>query len=183
MDRRTMIGGVIAAAVALPVVLDADEQADRTAWWERSKKYTLAIAEAMPADGYSYAPFGNGAADGVRSGDGARTFGQLMQHIGQAEGFYLGRLGKSGMPPAAPQNDTTKAATTRYLTELFDWSIGVKQVTAADLAKSFPGPGGRGAAMSGLDLLLNAMVHTAHTRGYSDMYLRNKGVKPPTYQV
>lgn len=27
------------------------------------------------------------------------------------------------------------------------------------------------------------MVHTAHTRGYSDMYLRNKGVKPPTYQV
>jgi hypothetical protein len=37
--------------------------------------------------------------------------------------------------------------------------------------------------MSGLDLLLNAMVHTAHTRGYSDMYLRNKGVKPPTYQV
>jgi hypothetical protein len=26
-------------------------------------------------------------------------------------------------------------------------------------------------------------VHTAHTRGYSDMYLRNKGVKPPTYAV
>jgi hypothetical protein len=33
------------------------------------------------------------------------------------------------------------------------------------------------------DALLNAMVHTAHTRGYSDMYLRNNGVKPPTYQV
>jgi hypothetical protein len=44
-------------------------------------------------------------------------------------------------------------------------------------------PGGRGPAMTGLDVLLNAMVHTAHTRGYSDMYLRNKGVKPPTYQV
>ena len=37
--------------------------------------------------------------------------------------------------------------------------------------------------MTGLDALLNAMVHTAHTRGYSDMYLRNKGIKPPTYQV
>jgi hypothetical protein len=37
--------------------------------------------------------------------------------------------------------------------------------------------------MTGLDLLLNAMVHTGHTRGYSDMYLRNKGVKPPTYSV
>ena len=184
MDRRAMIGGMMAAMAAAPAVLSADEQADWVAWWERSKTYTMAIAEAMPADGYSYAPFGNGAAEGVRSGDGARTFGQVMQHIGQAEGFYLGRLGKGGMPPAAPQNDTSKAATTKYLNELLDWSIGVvKQVTPADLAKSFPGPGGRGAAMSGLDLLLNAMVHTAHTRGYSDMYLRNKGVKPPTYQV
>jgi uncharacterized damage-inducible protein DinB len=181
MDRRTMIGSVMAAAVAAPAVLRADELTDWAAWWERSKKYTLAIAEAMPPADYNYAPFGNGTADGVRSGDGARTFGQLMQHIGQAEGFYLGRLGK-GTAPAAPQGDTGKAATTKYLNELFDWSIGVvKQLTAADLTKSFPG--GRGPAMSGLDLLLNAMVHTAHTRGYSDMYLRGKGVKPPTYQV
>ena len=65
---------------------------------------------------------------------------------------------------------------------LFDWSIGVvKQLTPADL--SAPVAGGRGPAMTGLDLLLNAMVHTAHTRGYSDMYLRNKGVRPPTYTV
>jgi len=181
MDRRMMIGGMMAAAVAAPAVLRADELGDWAAWWERSKRYTLQIAEAMPAADYNFAPFGSGAADGVRSGDGARTFGQLMQHIGQAEGFYLGRLGK-GTPPAAPQNDASKAATTKYLNEVFDWSIGVvKQLTPADLTKSFGG--GRGAAMSGLDLLLNAIVHTAHTRGYSDMYLRNKGVKPPTYQV
>jgi uncharacterized damage-inducible protein DinB len=182
MDRRTMIGGVVAAAVGAPALLRADELSDWAAWWERSKRYTLQIAEAMPPADYSFAPFGTGAADAVRSGDGARTFGQVMQHIGQAEGFYLGRLGKGGMPPAVPQNDTSKAATVKYLNELFDWSIAVvKQLTPADLTKSFPG--GRGPAMTGLDLLLNAMVHTAHTRGYSDMYLRNKGVKPPTYTV
>ncbi len=181
MDRRTVIGGMMAAAVAAPAVLRADELTDWAAWWERSKRYTLAIAEAMPPADYNYAPFGNGTADGVRSGDGARTFGQLMQHIGQAEGFYLGRLGK-GTPPSIPQGDTSKAGTVKYLNELFDWSISaVKQLTPADLSKSFPG--GRGPAMSGLDLLLNALVHTAHTRGYSDMYLRNKGIKPPTYQV
>ena len=182
MDRRTMIGGMVAAAVTAPVVLRADELTDWAAWWERSKRYTLQIAEAMPAGDYNFAPFGNGSAEAVRSGDGARTFAQVMQHIGQAEGFYLGRLGKGGPPPAAPQNDTSKAATVKYLTEQFDWSIGVvKQLTQADLTKSFGG--GWGPAMSVLDLLLNAMVHTAHTRGYSDMYLRNKGVKPPTYQV
>ena len=42
---------------------------------------------------------------------------------------------------------------------------------------------GKGPAMTGLDLLYQAMVHTAHTRGYAEMFLRNKGVAPPTYDV
>ena len=180
MNRRTMMGGMV-AAMAIPAGLQAQGIGGWSAWWERSKRYTLQIAEAMPAGDYNFAPFGTGAPEGLKSGDGARTFGQVMQHIGQGEGVYLGRLGK-GTAPAAPQNDTSKEATINYLNTLFDWSIGVvKQLTPADLARTYPG--GRGAAMTGLDLLLNAMVHTAHTRGYSDMYLRNKGVKPPTYQV
>ena len=179
MNRRTMIGGMM-AAVAAPSALQAQGVDAWVGWWERSKRYTLQIAEAMPAADYTYVPFGTGAAEGIKSGDGARTFGQLMQHIGQAEGFYLGRLGK-GTAPQPPQ-DTGKAATIAYLNQLFDWSIGVvRQLTPADLSQTFPG--GRGPATTGLDLLLNAMVHTAHTRGYSDMYLRNKGVRPPTYQV
>ena len=28
-----------------------------------------------------------------------------------------------------------------------------------------------------------AMIHTAHTRGYAEMFLRNKSVVPPTYDV
>jgi DinB family protein len=181
MNRRQVICGMVATTIAAPLTLQADEVTTWTAWWERSKKYTLAIAEAMPPADYNFAPFGRGAGDGVRSGDGARTFGEVMQHIGQAEGFYLGRFGK-GTVPAPPQNDTTKTATVKYLNEVFDWAIGVvRQLTSADLNN--PVSGGRGPAMTGLDLLLNAMVHTAHTRGYSDMYLRNKGVKPPTYQV
>jgi hypothetical protein len=103
---------MVAAAVAAPLVLQADEVSDWAGWWERSKKYTLAIADAMPADDYNFAPFGAAVADAVRSGDGARTFAQVMQHIGQAVGFYLGRFGK-GTPPAAPQNDTTKATTVK----------------------------------------------------------------------
>jgi uncharacterized damage-inducible protein DinB len=166
-----MIGGMM-AAMATPAMLQGQAQGigGWAAWWERSKRFTLQIAEAMPPADYNYAPFG------------ARTFGQLMQHIGQAEGFYLGRFGKGGAAPQPPQGDTSKAATIAYLNQLFDWSIGVvKQLTPADLSGTVAG--GRGPAMTGLDLLLNAMVHTAHTRGYSDMYLRNKGVKPPTYSV
>jgi hypothetical protein len=184
MNRRAAIGSIVATTAVVPVALGADEGiTDWVGWWERSKKYTLRIAEAMPEADYGYRPFqGSGAAaDGVRSGDGARSFGELMQHIGQAEGFYLGRFGR-GNAPAAPRNDTTKATTIKYLNDLFDWSISVvKQLTPADLAN--PVSAGRGPAMTGLDALLNALVHTAHTRGYSDLYLRSKNTKPPTYSV
>ena len=77
---------------------------------------------------------------------------------------------------------TSKATTVKYLNDLFDWSIGVvKQLTPADLTKTLGA--GKGPGMTGLSALLNAMVHTAHTRGYSDLYLRSKNVKPPTYAV
>lgn len=189
MNRRHAIGGLVAAAAAVPLLKAQDNEVnDWVGWWERSKKYTLAIAEAMPADKYDYVPFKNG------EGDAGRSFGALMQHIAQAEGFYLGRLGK-GAAPAAPTlpgaaagkgkgapADTSKAATVKYLNDVMDWSISVvKQLTPADLTKQFGN--GKQPPMTGLDLLLNAMVHTGHTRGYSDMYLRNNGVKPPTYAV
>jgi hypothetical protein len=62
-----------------------------------------------------------------------------MQHIGQAEGFYLGRFGK-GAAPQPPPNDASRAATVEYLTKLFDWSIAtVKQLTPADLTRPVPG--------------------------------------------
>jgi uncharacterized damage-inducible protein DinB len=168
---------MVAAAAAVPLLKgqgDA-EVTDWVGWWERSKKYTLAIAEAMPAESYDYVPFKNG------EGDAGRSFGALMQHIGQAEGFYLGRLGKGAAPTAPQPADLSKAATVKYLTAVLDWSIGtVKQLTAADMTKTF---GNGKQAATGLSLLLNAMVHTRHTVGYSDMYLRNKGIKPPAYAV
>ena len=46
MNRRRAIFGMAAAAATLPVGIAADDAATWTAWWERSKKYTVAIAEA-----------------------------------------------------------------------------------------------------------------------------------------
>jgi uncharacterized damage-inducible protein DinB len=161
---------IVGAAATAPLALGADaEVEDWVGWWERSKTFVLKVVEAMPEAEYTYKPFPQ-----------ARSFGEEMFHIADAEGFYLGRLGK-GAAPAAPQGEKNKAATVKYLTERLDWSIGVvKQLTAADMTKTF---GNGKQAMTGLSLLLNAMVHTAHTRGYAEMYLREKGVVPPVYAV
>jgi uncharacterized damage-inducible protein DinB len=174
MNRRKAISAVVtgaAAAAITGVASAADKEIEIFVdLWKKSKDLTLKVAEAMPAENYDYKPFAD-----------ARPFGGELQHLGQAEGFYLGRLGK-GSAPAAPKNDITKPTTVKYLTEVFDWAIGVVgQLTAADLTKSFGA--GRGPSMTGLDLLYQAMIHTAHTRGYGEMYLRNKGIVPPEYSV
>jgi len=165
-----MVAGAAATAATVGIVKAADTEIETlVGHWKKSKALTLKGAEAMPAEFYDFKPFPE-----------ARAFGAEQQHLGQAEGFYLGRLGK-GMAPAAPRNDITKDATMKYLTALFDWSIGVVgQLTSADLTKTF-GDGKQ--AATGLELLYQAMIHTAHTRGYGEMYLRIKGVVPPTYDV
>ena len=175
MERRKVVGSIFvgaAAAATVGIARAADKEIDiLVEHWKKSKALTLKVADVMPAENYDYKPFAD-----------ARAFGGELQHLAQAEGFYLGRLGK-GRAPAAPQGDTGKAATVKYLTDTFDWAIGVVgQLTAADLTAPF-GAGGKGAPATGLELLYQAMIHTAHTRGYAEMYLRNKGVTPPTYDV
>ena len=175
MNRRKAIRAVMtgaAAAATVGIASAADKEIDLfVEHWKKSKALTLKVAETMPAENYDYKPYPE-----------AQSFGGEMQHLAQAEGFYLGRLGKS-RAPAAPRGDTTKAATIKYLNDNYDWAIGVVgQLTAADLTKPISG-GGRGPDVMGLELLYQAMIHTAHTRGYAEMFLRNKGIVPPTYDV
>jgi len=175
MNRRTVINSAVIAAAAAAtagIASAADtEIAVLTDHWKKSKDLTLKVAQAMPAEYYDYKPFAD-----------ARAFGGELQHLGDAEGYYLGMLGKGGRAPAAPAKDITKDTTVKYLTAVFDWGIGVVgKLTDADLTRSFSP--GRGPSMTGLDVLYQAMIHTAHTRGYAEMYLRNKGVVPPEYSV
>ncbi len=174
MNRRKAITAVVtgaAAAATVGTLSAADTEIEFYAGhWRKSKALTLKVAEAMPAENYAYKPFAD-----------ALTFGGELQHLAQAEGFYLGRFGK-GNAPAAPKGDTSKATTVKYLSENFDWAIGVVgQLTTADLTKGFSV--GRGESAPGLEFLYGAMIHTAHTRGYAEMFMRNKGVVPPPYDV
>ena len=174
MNRRKAIGSAalgLAAAASVRVARAADAEIEFfVEHWRKSKDLTLQVADAMPAENFDYKPFAD-----------ARAFGGELQHLAQAEGFYLGLLGK-GRAPAAPRGDVTKPTTVQYLTASFDWALSVVgQLTTADLTKTFSL--GRGPSMTGLGALYQAMIHTAHTRGYAEMFLRNKGVTPPMYNV
>jgi uncharacterized damage-inducible protein DinB len=140
--------------------------------WSTSKDFTLAVANAMPADGYSYIPPST-----VEPQE--RTFGALLVHIGQANVNYFSRA--SGVKgPVAPKETADKAAVIQYLGEAYDYcSKALDSMTDEQLDKTV-GEGAR--AMVARDALLSAFTHAAHTRGQAEVYLRLKNVKPPAYQ-
>src|SRR5450755_28599 len=114
MNRRKAMSSmaVVAAAAATTRVSNAaDKEIEILVdHWTKSKALTLKVADAMPAENYDYKPFAD-----------AKSFGGELQHLGQAEGHYLGLFDK-GNAPSAPASDTSKAATVKYLTALYDWS-------------------------------------------------------------
>jgi uncharacterized damage-inducible protein DinB len=53
-------------------------------------------------------------------------------------------------------------------------------MTDAQMSAAHDSPDGR---MPGKEVLLAMYVHVAHHRGQAEIYLRDKGIKPPGYRV
>ncbi|MCU1262866.1 MAG: DinB family protein [Bryobacterales bacterium] len=158
--------------LALPMAgAGFDWKTDYAKRWATSKDFTLSVANAMPADGYSYIPPST-----VEPQE--RTFGELLVHIGQANVNYFSRV--SGTKGPARPTGAEKAAVIQYLTDVYDYcSKSLDGMTDEQLDKTV-GEGAR--AMLGRDALWSAFTHAAHTRGQAEVYLRLKNVKPPAYQ-
>lgn len=165
-------------ALALAAGLCADEKEAITKHWKTSDEFTLAVAEAMPAESWNSSP----------SPD-EMGFGKLMVHFAFYNNMVAGRV--SGMKPPAPPEKITavnkdpkgtidKETTIQYLKDSAAFcEKALAEVTPAKLDEMF-GPEGRRA--TGREVLWGAFTHTAHHRGQAEVYLRVKGVQPPKYR-
>ncbi len=133
--------------------------------WETSKALSLAVAEAMPDNAYSFQ--GAGAPE--------MSFGGQMNHIAAANGSYCAAaIGTKN--PIGKAADETKATAIKNLTTAYDYCIdGLKQMTDADLQKTIK----RGTKF---EAFWGGFTHAAHHRGQAEVYLRLKGVTPPSYK-
>ena len=169
-----MVAGTAAVAAVAPLAQAADKSVESiNARWAAAKDFTMLVADAMPAASYDFKPTPE-----------MRSFGEVMVHIGQAQVFYAGRMSKTAVPDEmkAPKV-AEKEAAKKYLAATFDYcGAALRSATQADLDKMYPGRPNT-PPTSGWDLVLNAFIHTSHHRGYADVYLRLKGITPPTYNV
>lgn len=177
INRRRAIQSAVAGAAALAVAPKARAAGkelevflDR---WQKAKAFTLQVADAMPDDGYP-----------SRAKPEMREYGQLMQHIATNNAFYISRFTGGKIPdslkaPTEFDRETTK----KYLAASFDYCAGVlKGLSASDLDKMYPGRPNQ-PQQTGWDWILHAFIHTAHHRGYAEVYLRERNIVPPRYSV
>ena len=131
-------------------------------------KLSVAVAQAMPADQYSFRPHPE-----------SMDFAQLMSHIATTNYQFCAGI-KDSSPPTLP-SPTDKDATVKFLSDSFDYCASViPNLTEEQLARSHNSPDGY---LPGKEILLAMYIHVAHHRGQAEIYLRDKGIRPPSYMI
>jgi|SRR5579863_3380047 len=129
---------------------------------------SLAVAEAMPSDQYGFRPHPD-----------SMDFGQLMRHIATTNYQFCAGL-KDAQTPTLP-TPADKEGIVKFLNDSFEYcSTIIANLREDQLTKTHNSPDG---VLPGRDVLLAMYVHVAHHRGQAEIYLRDKGIKPPNYRV
>ena len=136
--------------------------------WQMSKEFTLAVAEAMPAEGYDFKPTAE-----------EMSFGQLMIHIATMNCDVFEDAAETGA--LAKPSGTDKQTAIKFLTDSFDkCARDYAAMTPAQLDRMVEITGGR--QTTEREVIWWAFTHTAHHRGQAEVYLRLKNIKPPEYR-
>jgi uncharacterized damage-inducible protein DinB len=131
-------------------------------------KLSVAVAEAMPAEQYGFRPHPE-----------SMNFGELMSHIATTNYQFCASL-KDSDPPSLP-SPTAKDAVVKFLNDSFEYcSAVIPALTEEQMNKSHNSPDG---LLPGREVLLAMYIHVAHHRGQAEIYLRDNGIKPPSYRI
>jgi uncharacterized damage-inducible protein DinB len=130
-------------------------------------KLSVAVADAMPPGQYAFRP-----------DPGSMTFGELMLHVAATNYQFCAGL-KDVQAPSTP-SPADKDGIVKFLSGSFDYcSSVIPNLTEGQVGKAHDSPDGR---MPGREVLLALYVHVAHHRGQAEVYLRDKGITPPSYR-
>ena len=161
----TVIVAVMAICAASPCVAQTTEYAKH---FGALGALSVAVAQAMPSEQYAFRP-----------DPGSMTFGELISHIATTNYQFCAGL-KDSDAPALP-SASGKDAIVQFLKSSFDYCSGiVPGLTDAQLAATHDSPDGR---LPGREVMLAMYVHVAHHRGQAEVYLRDRGIKPPPYRI
>ena len=158
-------------AQPLPSIADKEFRAN----WEMSKRFTLAVADAMPVEKF-----------GFKVNEEEMSFAVLMIHIASTNAFRFAQISGKPSPLNIPQTipkAEVKDIAKKLLAESFDYCIAqLDRFTPAQIDQLYKVDWFEREQVSGRQLVLGMFVHTAHHRAQAEVYLRANGIKPPDYR-
>ena len=136
--------------------------------WQVAKEFTLAVAEAMPAESYDFKP-----------NPEELSFGRLMTHIAAQNSDSCASA--TGTKPLAEPAATDRPTAIKFLTETFDkCAKELDAMPPEQLNKEVYKF--RGQPVLAREALWYTFTHMAHHRGQAEVYLRVKNIKPPAWR-
>jgi hypothetical protein len=140
----------------------------------------FSVAEAMPAEKYSYIPSAPGG-----KFDGVRSFAEQVKHVACANFAFFneieGKTPPDGCEKGGPAPAKTKAEVLQYLRDSFDY--GKKVLATINEKNAMERVEGRyGGPNTKLGIAVIAVWHIADHYGQIVYYLRLNGMVPPPTQ-
>jgi uncharacterized damage-inducible protein DinB len=167
------------ALLAIPLFAQTTVKDALAKHWKTSGEFTIAVANAMPAEDYSFRP-----------NPEEMSFGELIAHIAAVNEnacSIASALPKPALPPklidwskATTKVDVSKDTAIPFLEESFDFCNKAVAAMTPERMDTVVGPPARN--LTGYEWLFAYFTHTAHHRGQAEVYLRTKGIKPPDYR-
>ena len=172
MAPRTVVCLGVLSILSVPMQLAAAASSNAAGEYAKHltalSKLSVAVAQAMPPDQFSFRPHPE-----------SMDFGQLMSHIAITNYQFCAGL-KDSDTPALP-SPTDKDGVVKFLSDSFDYCAKViPTLTEEQLTQAHNSPDGH---LPGREILLAMYIHVAHHRGQAEIYLRDKGIKPPSYMI
>jgi len=175
---RTSHAFILAAAAAAvlasgarPFAQTASLKGDFLKEWAGQKAMLVKIAEAMPAEKFTF-----------KATPAQRDFGGHVMHIAQINMMVLKTLGGTAAAPAINEKATSKADTIKAMSDTFDYGTALlNEQTDQSMAGTIAGPPWMGPSTRAR-IIAFLIGHTQDTYGQMVVYLRLNGLVPPASQ-
>ena len=141
-------------------------------YYEAVKRNVTAMAEKMPEEHFTFKPVPE-----------VRSFGESVAHVADAQARNCNLVSGAGSKTLDADKKKTKAELVAALKE----SFAICDATFAALTDSRAGEmvkvGESGFQLSKLSLLVSMISHSNEQHGYMAVYLRLKGIVPPSTEA
>jgi hypothetical protein len=171
-----MLKVVTFVALVVPALAQTTIKDALVKHWKTSADFTIAVAKLMPAEDYGFKPVPE-----------ELSFGQVVLQVAganlnacaNASGTKYPEIPDKIMQAVRGKGEVDKDSIVRFLTGSFDFCNQAVGSMTPDKLDAVAGSGNR--KMTGFEWLWSYFTHTAHHRGQLEVYLRLKGITPPTY--